>query len=67
MDINNVKILKKLGNGMAGIIYLVLINKKRYALKIEKIAKKYVKKNSSSREWREIDFALNFAKTLRAQ
>ena len=62
MDINNITIIKKLGNGMAGIIYLVLINKKKYALKIEKIAKKYaLNKNLNCREWREIDFALNFA------
>jgi len=62
MDINKATIIKKLGNGMAGIIYLVNLGKKEYALKIEKIAEKFVnKKNLTSREWREIDFSLNFA------
>lgn len=62
MDINKATIIRKLGNGMCGSTFLISLKKKEYALKIEKIAKKYaLKKNLSSREWREIDFSLNFA------
>jgi hypothetical protein len=66
MDIDKAIIIKKLGNGMAGTVYLVNIRKKMYALKIEKIADKFIhkkdmKKDVTSREWREIDFSLNFA------
>jgi hypothetical protein len=62
MDINKATILKKLGNGMAGITYLIKLKNKEYALKIEKIPEKYaLKKNLNSREWRDIDFSLTFA------
>ena len=62
MDINKASIIKKLGNGFAGITYLIKLKNKKYALKIEKIPEKYaLKKNLKSREWREINFSLNFA------
>ena len=62
MDIDKVKIIKKIGNGMAGIIYLIKYKNKEYALKIEKIPEKYaLEKNLNSREWRDIEFSLNFA------
>jgi tRNA A-37 threonylcarbamoyl transferase component Bud32 len=65
MDINKLKIEKKLGSGMAGAVFLVSSTvkneKKEYALKIEKIAEKYINKDLKLRDWREIDFSINFA------
>lgn len=58
--INNNKFLAK---GMNGSVYLVKDNKNnKYALKIQQIMQKDTKKNLSSKMWREIDFALKFAK-----
>lgn len=50
------KILKELGNGMNGTTYLASHNNKKYALKIEKIFEKDIKKSTSSPTWREIEF-----------
>ena len=62
MDINKAIIIKKLGTGMAGITYLIELKNKEYALKIEKIPEKHaLKKDLNSREWRDVDFSLNFA------
>ena len=62
MDIDKMKIISRLGNGMSGSVSRVSLKKKEYALKIEKIAEKYaLKKNLASREWREIEFSLNMA------
>jgi len=65
MDINKLKIEKKLGSGMAGAVFLVSSTKKNekkeYALKIEKISEKYIDSNLKSRDWREIEFSINFA------
>lgn len=59
--IDDYKILKKLGAGMYGTVYLVEKNGKKYALKIEHILEKDVKKNTHSPVWREIDFCENLA------
>ena len=44
MDINKASIIKKLGNGFAGITYLIKLKNKKHALKIEKIPEKYALK-----------------------
>lgn len=62
MDIiDKYKIFKKIGSGGQGTTYLVKKNNKKYALKIEKILEKDIKKNLGSIYWREIDFATNMA------
>ena len=56
MDLKKLKIIKELGSGMKGTVYLAKYNNKYYAYKIEKI----LKKNISSTK-NEINFSLNFA------
>jgi serine/threonine protein kinase len=55
--INDYKIIKKIGFGGQGTVYLVKYENKFYALKIEKILDKYIKKSLYSPIWREIEFA----------
>jgi serine/threonine protein kinase len=60
------QIIKRIGNGMAGTVYLVKFNDdKIFALKIEKIKDEYLEPHNlhsmQIREWREIEFSLNFA------
>lgn len=57
MSIDDYIIIKKLGSGVYGTIYLVKKGKKEYALKIEKILEKEINKDLISPVWREIDFA----------
>jgi serine/threonine protein kinase len=57
VGIDDYQIVHELGHGMIGTIYLVKKDGKKYALKIEHILEKDVKKNLSSRLWREIEFA----------
>ena len=61
MNIDNFKLIKKLGSGMVGTTYLSEYNKKKYALKIEKISEKNLEPNLSTRDWRDIEFSKNFA------
>ncbi len=61
INLDECKIIKKLGQGMAGTTYLVSYKNKKYALKIEKIPKKNLKPNLSTRDWRDIEFSKNFA------
>lgn len=53
----NYKIIKKLGYGRKGTVFLVKKDNKEYALKIEHIFEEDIKKNRSSQTWREINFA----------
>jgi len=65
------KIIKELGHGMVGTVYLIAglknknNNKKpntnKYALKIEHIEKRDLVPNTKSEVWREINFHLKFA------
>ena len=61
MDIDKFKIVKKLGAGMVGTTYLASYKNKKYALKIEKIAKNNLKQDISTRDWRDVNFSENFA------
>jgi len=61
ISINNFKIIKELGRGMNGTVFLVEYHKKYYALKINKILPENVKYNIKSDTWREINFSIKFA------
>lgn len=54
--LDNIKIIKSLGKGMHGTIYLVknIDTKTKYAMKAEKVFKKDIKKSFKSVLWREI-------------
>lgn len=58
---NDINIIKKLGSGMAGSVYLANSNGKECALKIEKISDNKIEHNLKYEEWREIEFSENFA------
>jgi serine/threonine protein kinase len=57
IGLDSYKIVKELGSGYAGTVYLVVKNGKYYALKIEKVLEEEVTKNYKYFGWREIDFA----------
>jgi len=61
MNINNLKLKKKLGSGMFGTTYLTTYKNKNYAIKIEKIAEKNINYDLKVQDWREIEFSINFA------
>ena len=61
MNINKFKIIKELGHGMIGTVFLAKYKKKKYALKIEHILEEDRKQSSSSQIWREIFFSTKFA------
>ena len=54
-------IIKELGNGMFGTVYLISSNGVKYALKIEHILKKHIQYNKQSPLWREINFCKKVA------
>jgi len=58
--IEDYKIIKELGSGMYGTVYLVEKDGKKYALKIGHILEKDLNKDLSSPLWREIEFMTNF-------
>jgi len=58
--IDKYKIIKELGHGMVGTTYLAKLGNKKYALKIEKISEKNLKKSTEFAEWREIEFSEKF-------
>lgn len=59
--IKDYKIIKELGYGFYGTVFLVEKKGKKYALKIEHILPSHLKKDLSSPTWREIDFSKNLA------
>jgi serine/threonine protein kinase len=56
MDISKIKVIKKLGAGMLGTVYLIEYDNKQYAMKVQKILEEEKKKNTKSMIWREILF-----------
>lgn len=68
----NFQIIKKIGSGMTGKVYEVEFNDKvKYALKIEKIANRILDieniNSTKIREWRDIEFSINFANQFQEQ
>lgn len=61
MDINKFEIIKELGHGMIGTVFLAKYKDKEYALKIEHILEKDIEKSKSSSVWREISFCEKFS------
>lgn len=68
-SIDKYKIIKELGHGMIGTTYLVKLQNKYYALKIEKVVEDAIDKNKNKidiihntkyPEWREIEFSKKF-------
>jgi len=55
MEINKARIIKELGAGMFGTTYLIELNGKEYALKIQHILSKDEKESYKSELWREMD------------
>src|SRR5579885_1251588 len=53
------KIIREIGRGLYGIVYLVEYENKQYALKRQKILESHLEKNYKSKVWREIEF-VNF-------
>ena len=54
VDFNNIHTIKKLGAGLYGTTYLVKYNNKEYALKIQHILEKDIKKTYKNEIWREM-------------
>ena len=62
-NMNNYKIIKEIGLGMMGTVYLVKDKQKnKYAMKIEKILKKQSIKSMKYDLWREIEFSNTICK-----
>jgi len=56
MDLSKIKIIKKLGAGMLGTVYLIEYENERYALKIQKILEEEKTQNPKFLIWRELLF-----------
>jgi len=67
--LDGIKIIKPLGKGMHGTVYLVEDEKtkKKYAMKVEQVFKKDMKESTKSPLWREIDFANTLSKKYQNQ
>lgn len=55
--IDNYKKIKKLGSGGQGVVYLVMKNSNKFALKIDHIIDSDIHKNLKSYIWRDIEFS----------
>jgi serine/threonine protein kinase len=55
MNLNSIDVEEKLHSGMFGTTYLVKYKKEFYAMKIQHILKKDIKRNYGSGIWREVD------------
>lgn len=55
--IDNYKKIKKLGSGGQGVVYLVMKNSNKFALKIDHIIDSDINKNLKSYIWRDIEFS----------
>ena len=56
MDFRKIKIIKKLGAGMLGTVYLIEYDNKQYAMKIQKILEEEKTQNIKFPIWRELLF-----------
>ena len=56
MDFSKIKVIKKLGAGMLGTVYLIEYDNKQYAMKIQKILEKEKIQNMKFPIWRELLF-----------
>ncbi len=56
MDFSKIKVIKKLGAGMLGTVYLIEYEDKKYAMKIQKIFEEEKTKNMKFPIWRELVF-----------
>ena len=60
---DDIKIIKEIARGMNGTVYLAKDSKNnKYAYKVQQIFKEEIKKDLSSRIWRENDFANTLGK-----
>lgn len=60
MLIDKYKVIKKLGSGLWGTVYLVKDGRRNKALKVTKISELHTKKSLEHSIWREIDFASKY-------
>jgi hypothetical protein len=56
INFNDIIIKNKIGTGMYGTVFLIKHNNNKYALKIQKVLKKDIKKDYKSEIWRELSF-----------
>ena len=66
IDIDKITIIKIIGRGMYGTVYLSKYRQKFFAYKIEHILKKAIY-NKKSSVWKEINFSLKFANNYKEQ
>jgi serine/threonine protein kinase len=56
MNFSKIKVIKKLGSGMLGTVYLIEYKNKKYAMKVQKILEEEKTKNIKYPIWRELLF-----------
>jgi serine/threonine protein kinase len=56
----DIKVIRKIGNGMMGSVYLGTIDNKNVAIKVAKILPSYMKEGNAT--WKELEFYNTFAK-----
>jgi serine/threonine protein kinase len=56
MDFSKIKVVKKLGAGMWGTVYLIDYENKKYAMKVQKILEEEKSRNPKFSIWRELLF-----------
>jgi hypothetical protein len=56
MELSKIKVIKRLGAGMLGTVYLIEYNDKKYAMKVQKIFEEEKTRNKKYPIWRELVF-----------